>query len=106
MGRVNINVTELSQTVNITIQESATTSTDVASVIDDFVQGGSIDLLAGTRTIPLKKSLMNANYDVKCDGYINGEIAKINIIVVSRSGSSFVVSVPEDCTVIWSITKY
>lgn len=105
MGRVNINVTELSQTVNITVLESST-SADLMATLDDYVQAGSIALETGTRTIPLKKSLMNANYDVKCDGYINGEIAKINIIVVSRSDSSFVVSVPEDCTVIWSITKY
>ena len=106
MGRVNVSVTELNQTVNITIQESSTVSSDIAAAIDDFQQAGVIDLLQGTRTVPLKKVLMNDHYTVSCYGLVEGRIGKIDIIVISQTNRDFIIDVPEDCTVKWELTKY
>lgn len=105
MGRVNVSVTENSQTVNITILESGV-SADLSTAIDDYQQAGSIALLEGTRTVPLKKMLINDSYDVKCDGYVVGRVGKVEIINISQTRSDFTIYVPEDCTVKWNLTKY
>lgn len=106
MGRVNVTVTELNQTVNITVQESTTVAADIAAAIDDYQQAGEISLLAGTRVIPLKKVLMNKNYTPYCYGVVEGRVGKIDIIVISQTNANFTVDVPEDCIVKWELTKY